>query len=141
VQLIRFGSSVNYLGRLFVIVCIDGGLDYVDQLLDWAHERGISVLLDIHAMKDSQNGFDNSGQSMGFRWTSALSSEFAGYTTFEHWPIRTANWIGTFDRNTASYTDINYANIGHGLEVIRRVVDRYSNHPAVLGAKILPEEE
>jgi len=76
---------------------------------------------------------------MGFQWTSALSSEFAGLTTFEHWPIRTANWIGTFDPKTASYTDINHANIEHALEVIRRVVDRYGGHPAVLGLEPLNE--
>jgi Cellulase (glycosyl hydrolase family 5) len=40
--------------------CVDGSLDYITQLLDWALERGISVLLDVHTMKDSQNGFDNS---------------------------------------------------------------------------------
>jgi Cellulase (glycosyl hydrolase family 5) len=40
--------------------CTDGSLDYIEQLLDWALERGISVLFDVHTMKDSQNGFDNS---------------------------------------------------------------------------------
>jgi len=39
--------------------CVDGGLDYVDRLLDWIYERGMNVLLDIHTMIDSQNGFDN----------------------------------------------------------------------------------
>ena len=49
--------------------CVEGALERVDQLLDWAYSYGMTVLLDIHAMKDSQNGFDNSGQSMGFAWT------------------------------------------------------------------------
>jgi hypothetical protein len=40
--------------------CIDGSLDYIERILDWSLERGLSVLLDIHTMKDSQNGFDNS---------------------------------------------------------------------------------
>ena len=52
--------------------CFDGALDYIDNLLDWAYSHGLSVLFDIHTMKDSQNGFDNSGQAMGFEWTSAL---------------------------------------------------------------------
>ena len=39
--------------------CWDGSLEYVDKLLDWAQSYGLSVLLDIHALKDSQNGFDN----------------------------------------------------------------------------------
>mmetsp|Transcript_8467 Transcript_8467/g.19207 ORF Transcript_8467/g.19207 Transcript_8467/m.19207 type:complete len:301 (+) Transcript_8467:256-1158(+) len=52
--------------------CFDGALDYVDNLLDWAYSSGLTVLFDIHTMKDSQNGFDNSGQALGFQWTSAL---------------------------------------------------------------------
>jgi Cellulase (glycosyl hydrolase family 5) len=119
--------------------CVDGGLEYVDRLLDWAYSRGISVLFDVHTARDSQNGFDNSGQAMGFEWTSALSSEFAGLTTFEHWPIRTANWIGTFDAKTATYTDINHDNIAHSLKVIRRIVHMYGGHPAVLGLEPLNE--
>jgi glucan 1,3-beta-glucosidase len=119
--------------------CVDGGLEYVDRLLDWAYSRGISVLFDVHTAKDSQNGFDNSGQAVGFQWTSALSSEFAGLTTFEHWPIRTADWIGTFDPKTAMYTDINHDNIAHSLKVIRRIVHMYGGHPAVLGLEPLNE--
>ena len=49
--------------------CVDGALERIDLLLDWAYSNGLSVLLDIHTMKDSQNGFDNSGQAMGFAWT------------------------------------------------------------------------
>ena len=37
------------------------------------------------------------GQTMGFQWTSPLSSEFAGFDTFQHWPIRSARWVGDFD--------------------------------------------
>jgi glucan 1,3-beta-glucosidase len=62
--------------------CTDGALDYVDNLLDWAHANGLSVLLDIHGIKDSQNGFDNSGQCQGFEWTSILNTVPAGDVTF-----------------------------------------------------------
>lgn len=34
--------------------CVDGGLDFVDLLLDWAYSHGLTVLLDLHTMKDSQ---------------------------------------------------------------------------------------
>lgn len=125
--------------------CVDGGLDYVDQLLDWAHSYGLTVLLDIHTMKDSQNGFDNSGQTMGFSWTSSLNSEFGGLTTFQHWPVRTAEWIGTFDPHTATYKNIKHDNIQHALNVIQEIVDRYAGHPAVLGLEpvrdIIPNRE
>jgi Cellulase (glycosyl hydrolase family 5) len=119
--------------------CVDGGLAFVDQLLDWCYSRGISVLLDVHTARDSQNGFDNSGQALGLQWTSALSSEFAGLTTFEHWPIRTANWVGEFDGTTATYRSINYENIDHSLKVIRRMVHMYAHHPAILGIEPLNE--
>lgn len=119
--------------------CVEGGLEYIDQLLDWAHTYGLSVLIDVHTMKDSQNGFDNSGQTMGFEWTSSLTTEFAGLTTFQHWPIRTAEWIGDFDPKTSGYTNIKYNNIQHALRVVQKIVDRYAEHPAVLGLEPLNE--
>ena len=102
--------------------CVEGGLDYIDQVLDWSYANGITVLIDVHTAIGSQNGFDNSGQALGFAWTTALSSEYVHDTTFEHWPIRTAEWVGTFDPLTASYTSINYTNIQHSLQVIREIV-------------------
>ena len=27
--------------------CFDGALDYIDQLLDWAYEIGLTVLIDV----------------------------------------------------------------------------------------------
>lgn len=119
--------------------CVDGALEYVDQLLDWAYAAGLTVLLDIHAHRGSQNGFDNSGQSMGFEWTSALNTEPAGLVTFQHWPIRDAGWMGKFDPHNMNYTEINYDNIKHSLEVIETIVDMYSGHPAVLGLEPVNE--
>jgi glucan 1,3-beta-glucosidase len=108
-------------------------------LLDLAHANGLTVLIDIHALKDSQNGFDNSGQSMGFKWTTALNREYADLTTFEHWPARTARWMGEFDQKTASYPTINQANIRHALDVIQIITDTYAGHPAVLGLEPVNE--
>lgn len=119
--------------------CTDGALDHVDYVLDWAYENGLSVLIDIHGVKGSQNGFDNSGQSMGFEWTSVLNTVPAGDVTFEHWPIRSAGWMGDFDNIKAEYTSINYDNIQHALDVIEAVVTRYADHPAVLGLEPVNE--
>jgi len=121
------------------IGCTDGALEYVDDLLDWAYANGLTVLIDIHGVKGSQNGFDNSGQSQGFEWTSVLNTVPAGDVTFEHWPIRSAGWMGTFDRVNANYTDINRENIQHALDVIEVIVDRYKDHPAVLGLEPVNE--
>lgn len=119
--------------------CTDGALDYIDQLLDWAYASGLTVLFDIHAMKGSQNGFDNSGQTMGFQWTTKLNTEPANLVTFEHWPIRTAEWMGQFDLDSTSYPEINHDNLKHSLEVIEILVKTYSGHPAVLGLEPVNE--
>jgi len=119
--------------------CTDGALDYLDQLLDWAHSYGFSVLLDVHTQKDSQNGFDNSGQTMGFSWTSGLSTYPRDLTTFQHWPIRSANWMGEFDPVAINYTTIKYDNIQHSLDVIGSLLERYAGHPAVLGVEPVNE--
>lgn len=65
--------------------CTEGALDKVDWLLDMADKYGMTVLLDLHGIKDSQNGFDNSGMSQDLYWTSVLSTEPVGVVTFEHW--------------------------------------------------------
>ena len=60
-------------------------------------------------------------------------------TTFQHWPIRAANWIGEFDPQAINYTTINYDNIDHSLRVIQKLVDRYHDHPSVLGVEPVNE--
>jgi aryl-phospho-beta-D-glucosidase BglC (GH1 family) len=120
---------------LVCFVCLSAVHSFTHQL-HRAYSNGLTVLLDIHTMKDSQNGFDNSGQAMGFQWTTALNSEYVHEQTFEHWPIRDARWIGTFDQNTGSYASINYENIQHSLDVIEAIVNRYRLHPAVHGIEV-----
>jgi len=90
-------------------------------------------------MKGSQNGFDNSGQMKGFQWTTKLNTEPAGIVAFEHWPIRTAEWMGKFDLETIDYPEINHDNIKHSLEVIEKIVTTYAGHPAVLGLEPINE--
>lgn len=121
------------------IGCTDGANDYVDFVLDWAAAYGLSVLIDVHGMKGSQNGFDNSGQSMGMQWTSSINVYPRGLTTFQHWPIRNAAWMGKFDVHTLKYPEINRANIQHSLDVLEAIAMRYSGHPAVLGLQPVNE--
>jgi len=115
------------------IGCTDGALEYVDKLLDWAENYNLSVMIDIHGLKDSQNGFDNSGEQRGFRWTSKFNTVPAYLVTFSHWPIRTANWMGDFDLDAGEYTSYNEENVKHSLVAIENIVDRYKGHPAILG--------
>lgn len=40
---------------------VAGGIDVLDQALEWAAEFGLRVVLDLHAAPGCQNGFDNGG--------------------------------------------------------------------------------
>jgi aryl-phospho-beta-D-glucosidase BglC (GH1 family) len=51
------------------------GQTQVDRLLAMAHHYGIGVLLDIHAVVGSQNGFDNSGKTEALEWTTFSSTK------------------------------------------------------------------
>ena len=57
--------------------CMDGADEYIDWFYDMAAKYNIKVLMDVHAMKDSQNGYDNSGKASNLRWDNA--------TSFTHW--------------------------------------------------------
>ena len=108
------------------IGCMDGAAEKIDWFMDMAHKYGLKVLMDIHAMKGSQNGFDNSGQTLGLEWTDA--------DNFVHWPIERADWMGDFDLESWSYTTI-YADKDRGvqwsLDVVKGLMDRYGRHPAL----------
>ncbi|MCL2457339.1 MAG: glycoside hydrolase family 5 protein [Desulfobulbus sp.] len=40
---------------------VEGGVEIVDRVFQWAEEFGLRVLLDLHAAPGCQNGFDNGG--------------------------------------------------------------------------------
>ena len=43
------------------IGCMDGVENYVTWLLNTAAKYNISIFIDVHGLKDSQNGLDSSG--------------------------------------------------------------------------------
>lgn len=88
-------------------------------MLALCRKYDLSVVIDIHGVRGSQNGFDNSGMSHKIEWTSWGSIDPLGVATFMHWPIRSAEWIGTWDRYSRSYKAINEDNIQHLLDVSR----------------------
>ena len=59
--------------------CTDGATENIEWFLDPCAKYGLKVLLDVHALKDSQNGFDNSGKASDLVWTDE--------THFKHWSI------------------------------------------------------
>ena len=49
--------------------CMDGSQEKIDWIFDMADKYEIKILLDVHALKGSQNPFDNSGRCMDLQWT------------------------------------------------------------------------
>lgn len=105
------------------IGCMDGAAEKIDWVLDTAQKYSIKVLLDVHAVVDSQNGFDNSGRSWNLNWVNE--------THFEHWSILNATWMGHFDSDSQQYTSINQNNIDWSVDVVKGLMERWGNHPAV----------
>ena len=49
--------------------CMDGAVDYIDAFFDIAASYNISVWVDVHTARGSQNGFDNGGRAWKVTWT------------------------------------------------------------------------
>ncbi|PPR01922.1 hypothetical protein CVT24_001261 [Panaeolus cyanescens] len=48
---------------------IQGQLPWLHAAVDWARVHGLKIIVDLHGLPGSQNGFDNSGQAMSYpRW-------------------------------------------------------------------------
>ena len=69
--------------------CTDGAKEKISWLLETSEKVGLKVWLDLHAIKGSQNGYDNSGLSNKTIWIDE--------THFEHWSHQSANWMGEWD--------------------------------------------
>ena len=68
---------------------MDGAADKITWALDTFAKYGIKVLIDIHALRDSQNGFDNSGKASDIEWIDE--------NNYKHWSIQNASWMGTWN--------------------------------------------
>lgn len=53
-----FGDREPYVG------CIE----YVDKVFDWAEKYGVQILVDLHTVPGSQNGYDNGGITGVCKW-------------------------------------------------------------------------
>ncbi|POM63304.1 Glucan 1,3-beta-glucosidase, partial [Phytophthora palmivora] len=121
------------------IGCTDGAVNELDRVANLALKYNIDLLLDIHGLIGSQNGFDNSGMASSVKWTSIASTRPIGTTTFEHWPLRSAGWAGEFNSTTNTYKSINYEHLNHSLATVAAIVNRYANHPAIIGLEPVNE--
>ena len=105
--------------------CWDGSLEVLERVLGWCGKYNIGVILDVHCMRSSQNGYDNSGKASNWEWTSDLD---ANVTTWTHWPIQAGNWPGIYDLKEGSYPSINYTNIDFSIRVIDTIIDMYKGN-------------
>lgn len=63
-----FGDRTPYVG------CIE----YLDKAFDWAEKYALKIMIDLHTVPDSQNGFDNGGLTGVVKWH--LKQENIEYT-------------------------------------------------------------
>ena len=80
--------------------------------MDTAQKYDIKVLLDVHAVKGSQNGYDNSGQSNRTIWTDE--------NNFNHWDQALGEWMGEYDmvKQNCQYKSYNWENIAWAKDTI-----------------------
>jgi len=110
------------------VTCFDGVLEHLDTILKYISKYDIKIIIDVHALKESQNGFDNSGQ------TKNIETTFINNTLYyNHWSIRSANWIGNYDLINKEYITINYENIDLTLTVINIILNKYKDYPNIWG--------
>merc|ERR1712127_64945 len=111
--------------------CMDGAKEKIAWFMDVAAKYNIKVLLDVHAVKDSQNGFDNSGRARDLEWVDE--------NHFKHWSIESAYWLGEWNLSTYSYDSINQDNIDWSVQVIQDIMDEWGQHPALYAVEPVNE--
>lgn len=80
-----------------------------------------------------QNGLDNSGDTGHYRWVGNKTHN--GAALYEHWTMRGADWVGSFNTVTNSYTTIDITHMLDTLRVISIIVDKFKDHPVVMGVE------
>ena len=102
--------------------CMDGAKEKIQWLLDTAAKYDIKVLLDVHAVKGSQNGYDNSGI--------ANRTEWLDETHFEHWSHALGEWMGKWNNDDGSYDWIDLDGINWAVDTIDGLLKEWGHHPA-----------
>ena len=112
------------------IKCTDGSIEELDRVFKLSDKYNIDVILDLHGVKGSQNGFDNSGQTKSLEINN---------NHFVHWTIRSANWIGEFDVDTKEYINIDDLSIEHSKTVLTYIIQKYFSYKKLRGLTVLNE--
>ena len=73
-----------------------GCIEYVDKAFEWAEKYGLQILLDLHTVPGSQNGYDNGGLTGVCKWCkNPQETEFA-LTVLERLAERYGNRSGLY---------------------------------------------
>ena len=122
------------------IGCMEDASIYLNNILDWCHKHSIKVLLDLHGVKDSQNGLDNSGKSNHIQYKiQSLNNSNEKIVSFKHWSIISGDWIGNFNLINKNYSSIHFHNIQFTKKILFQIIDTYKNHDALFGIEPLNE--
>ena len=116
------------------IKCFDGSLEYLDRIMNHISSLNMNVIIDLHGVKDSQNGYDNSGLAKNL-----VLKKKDNILYFSHWNTRKADWIGDFNITTKTYNNINYDNIYFTLNVLKNIIERYKNFKSFWGLEPINE--
>lgn len=60
-----------------------GCIEYLDKAFDWAEKYGLQILIDLHTVPGSQNGFDNGGLCGVCKWSQDLEAVKFALTVLE----------------------------------------------------------
>lgn len=114
------------------IGCMDGSAEYVDKILDWAAAYNISVLLDVHTARGSQNGYDNGGRDWHVYWYKNESLG-DGYIEFNHWDNLALDWLWDWDHH------LNFAHMKWSVDQMEGILQRWGSHSALIGLEPVNE--
>eukprot|EP01039_Chlorochromonas_danica_P008234 gene8234-9081_t len=114
--------------------CWDGAIDELNRGLALIQKYNLTAIIDLHALRGSQNGLDNSGDTGYYEWLDGnASSSSSSELRYRHWEIRGGKWAGNYNPANKNFSSVNVTNIAQSLSVVYRIVDLYKDHPAVVG--------
>lgn len=100
------------------IGCMDGASEKITWALDTFEKYNIKVLIDVHGLIDSQNGYASSGKEAEIEWIDESHYK----------ETQKASWMGNW--NGKSYDSINQSNINHALNTMKAILKTWGDHPA-----------
>ncbi|KAF1808187.1 putative Exo-beta-1,3-glucanase [Eremomyces bilateralis CBS 781.70] len=94
---------------------VQGAADYLDSAIDWARAVGLPVMIDLHGLPGSQNGFDNSGQRMASDQITFLDGGVWGQTS--------AQALHVLSLIAQKYAKPEYSDVVMGIELANEPVN------------------